>query len=61
MWMGVPNVNHCFYILIINEKVLVLYENDFRNFNQILYFESEETVFTKASVCLSVVYILDNS
>ena len=32
------NVQRLNYILIINEKVLVLCENDFRNFHQIFTF-----------------------
>ena len=56
--------NKLFYILIINEKILVLFEKWLSKFSSNLYVlrppESEKTVFT--SVCLSVAgRILDNS
>ena len=45
-----------FYILIMDEKVLVLCEKLLSKFSSNLYVlrppESEETVFTKVSVCL---------
>ena len=47
-----------FYILIMDEKVLVLCEKWLSKFSSNLYVlrppESEKTVFTKVSVCLSV-------
>ena len=47
-----------FYILIMDEKVLVLCEKWLSKFSSNLYIlrppESEKTVFTKVSVCLSV-------
>ena len=48
-----------FYILIMDEKVLVLCEKWLSKFSSHLYVlrlpGSEKTVFTKVSVCLSVV------
>ena len=57
---------YVFYILIMDEKVLVLCERWLSKFSSNLYVlrppESEKTVFTKVSVCLSVVgRMLDNS
>ena len=50
--------NVFFYILIMDEKVLVLCEKWLSNFSSNLYVlrppESEKRVFTKVSVCLSV-------
>ena len=56
-WFSILKKFH-FYILIMDEKVLVLCEKWISKFSWNLYVlrppESEKTVFTKVSVCLSV-------